>query len=567
MAQYFSPGVYVEEYDNSPRPMEGVGTSVAGFVGFAEKGSTEGGLSIITSYREFVRQYGKPLSEFEYGEYRYLAAAVEQFFVNGGGSCYVSRVCVPDAKAASAKRGILSVEAANVGKWGNKIQITLTSASRRRMQMVGRNGEAYVAKSTDGFREGDLVVCGGAYNRIKSIIDNGVTFEQEFAEDIVDTALIPATQVYLVETDISVRCGEEAENYRGVSFNTANPNYIAFRMAGSELVNIAVTEEAGIGDPVAAILGEGSADGMFMLENGQDGSIGKVTAGTFIGEDSGPGKRMGLEAFTEVANVNMLAVPGVTIPEVIVALVGQCENLKNRFAIIDMPKDSHKVNDLLKYREMIDSSYAAMYHPWLQVFDRSANKSDFVPPSGAVAGVYARTDNTRGVHKAPANEAVFATGLSVSYTKNEQDFLNPAGINLIRELPGQGIRIWGARTASSNGNFKYVNVRRLFIYVEESIKANTNWVVFEPNDESLWDRVGATIRNFLDDMWRNGMLAGATPAEAYFVEIGPSTMSRDDIANGRLICNIGIAPSRPAEFVVFRVTQFTAGASEASGGE
>lgn len=566
MAQYFSPGVYVEEYDNSPRPMEGVGTSVAGFVGFAEKGSTEGALSIISSYRDFVRQYGRPLSEFEYGEYRYLAAAVEQFFVNGGGSCYVSRVSVPDAKAASAKKGILGVEAVNVGKWGNKIQITLTSVERRRMQMLGRNGETYVAKNVDGFREGDLVICGGVYNRIKSIIDNSVVFEQEFVEDIVDTALIPATQVYLVETDISVRCGEEAENYRGVSFNTANPNYIAFRMAGSELVKITVTADVWVGNPVEAILGEGSADGMFMLENGQDGSVSKATAGTFIGEDNGPGKRTGLEAFTEISNVNMLAVPGVTIPEVIVAMVGQCENLKNRFAIIDMPKDSHKVKDLLQYREMIDSSYAAMYHPWLQVFDRSANKTDFVPPSGAVAGVYARTDNTRGVHKAPANEAVFATGLAVNYTKSEQDFLNPAGVNLIRALPGQGIRVWGARTASSNANFKYVNVRRLFIYVEESIKANTNWVVFEPNDASLWDRVGVTIRSFLDGMWRNGMLAGAVSSEAYFVEIGPSTMSRDDIANGRLICNIGIAPSRPAEFVVFRVTQFTAGASEASGG-
>lgn len=565
MAQYFSPGVYVEEYDNSPRPMEGVGTSVAGFVGFAEKGPTEGGSVLVTSYRDFVRQFGKPLSEFEYGEYRYLAPAVEQFFVNGGGSCYVSRVSVPDAKAASSKMGILSVEAANVGKWGNKIQITLTSVTRRRMQMVGRDGETYVAKSVDGFREGDLVVCGGAYNRIRSIVENGVVFEQEFAEDIVDTAMIPATLVYLAETDISVRCGEEAENYNGLSFNTANPNYIAYRMANSELVRISVEQDGKPGNPVEAILGEGIADGMFMLENGQDGSIGKASAGTFIGEDNGPGKRTGLEAFVELANVNMLAVPGVTIPEVVVAMVGQCENLKNRFAIIDMPKESHKVKDLLRYREMIDSTYAAMYHPWLQVFDRSANKTDFVPPSGAVAGVYARTDNTRGVHKAPANETVFATGLSVNYTKSEQDFLNPAGVNLIRALPGQGIRIWGARTASSNANFKYVNVRRLFIYVEESIKANTNWVVFEPNDESLWDRVGVTIRGFLDTMWRNGMLAGSQPSEAYFVEIGPSTMSRDDIANGRLICNIGIAPSKPAEFVIFRVTQFTAGADSSAG--
>jgi hypothetical protein len=207
---------------------------------------------------------------------------------------------------------------------------------------------------------------------------------------------------------------------------------------------------------------------------------------------------------------------------------------------------------------MIDTTYAAMYHPWVQVFDRSANKPSFIPPSGAVMGVYSRTDITRGVHKAPANEVVMCTGLSFNYTKEEQDILNPEGVNLIRALPGQGIRIWGARTASSNTSFRYVNVRRLFIYVEESIKANTNWVVFEPNDATLWQRVSVTVSSFLNNMWRAGMLAGSTPGEAYFVEIGPSTMSRDDIMSGRLICNIGIAPSRPAEFVIFRVTQHTA---------
>jgi len=186
-----------------------------------------------------------------------------------------------------------------------------------------------------------------------------------------------------------------------------------------------------------------------------------------------------------------------------------------------------------------------------------------VPPSGSVAGVYSRTDIVRGVHKAPANETVTCTGLSTNYTTKEQDLLNPVGVNLIRALPGQGIRVWGARTASSDSNFKYVNVRRLFIYVEESIRYSTNWVVFEPNNPDLWGRVQMTITGFLDSLFRQGMLAGDSPGQAYFVEIGPQTMTRDDILNGRLICNIGIAPSRPAEFVIFRVTQFTA---EAGGG-
>ena len=368
----------------------------------------------------------------------------------------------------------------------------------------------------------------------------------------------------MVEADISVRYNEDAEVYTGVSFNIANPNYIAYKLANSELVNIEVTPLKESANPVEAILGKGNASGVFSLENGSDGTISKINAGTFIGEDNGPGARTGLASFVENNVISMLAIPGVTIPEVIVALVAQCETLKNRFAIIDMPKDMYKTNDLLQYREMIDSTYAAMYHPWIQVFDRASGQTDFIPPSGAVLGVYSRTDINRGVHKAPANETVFCTGLKVNYTKAEQDILNPAGVNLIRALPGQGIRVWGARTASSNSNFKYVNVRRLFIFVEESIKMNTNWVVFEPNDVALWQRVQMTIVNFLDNMWRTGMLAGSSAGEAYFVEIGPSTMSKDDIANGRLICNIGIAPSRPAEFVIFRVTQHTA---EAGGSE
>jgi phage tail sheath protein FI len=179
-------------------------------------------------------------------------------------------------------------------------------------------------------------------------------------------------------------------------------------------------------------------------------------------------------------------------------------------------------------------------------------------------GVYSRTDIARGVHKAPANETVSCTGLSTNYSTKEQDILNPIGVNLIRQLPGQGIRIWGARTASSDSSFKYVNVRRLFIFVEQSIKNATNWVVFEPNNGDLWARVNTTISSFLENLFRAGMLAGDSAAQAFFVDIGPNTMSRDDIENGRLICNIGIAPVKPAEFVIFRVTQYTA---EAGGAE
>jgi phage tail sheath protein FI len=175
--------------------------------------------------------------------------------------------------------------------------------------------------------------------------------------------------------------------------------------------------------------------------------------------------------------------------------------------------------------------------------------------------VYARSDIAVGVHKAPANEVVRAcTGLEYSFNTGEQDLLNPKGVNLIRAFPGRGIRVWGARTLCSNASWKYINVRRLFIFLEESIKENTNWVVFEPNTEILWERVRRSIEMFLTTVWRSGALFGTTPDEAFFVDIGRNTMTQDDIDNGRLICVIGAAPVKPAEFVIFRISQYTAGA-------
>ena len=564
MAEYFSPGVYVEEYDNSPRSIEGVGTSTAGFIGLAEKGPVSGAPQLVTNFKSFKQQFGGFLSEFGYGEYRYLANSVEQFFVNGGTRCYVMRVAPPDAVCAEAKKGIMKVSAKNPGAWGNKVQITINTSKKQKMQLLEKKDEGYRAKSVEGFREGDILEFEGTYTRIKTIFDNIVTFEDELPDKAVDDAIVPKAVLYLITADMGIRYGDDAEAYTELSFNIQSPRYIGSKLAASDLIDAEISPVEDSVNPIEEILGEGETSGVFTLEGGSDGSVSKVTAATFMGEDNGPGKRTGIQAFVENNIVSMMAVPGITMPEVIVALVSHCENLKSRFAVIDMPKDMYKTADLIGYRNIIDSTYAAMYHPWIEVFDRSANKSDYIPPSGAVMGVYSRTDINRGVHKAPANETVFCTGLNVNYTKDEQDILNPEGVNLIRALPGQGIRIWGARTASSNSAFKYVNVRRLFIYVEESIKANTNWVVFEPNDATLWQRVNLTITGFLDGLYRNGMLAGDSPESSYFVEIGPETMTRDDIMNGRLICNIGIAPSRPAEFVIFRVTQHTA---EAGGGE
>ena len=566
MAEYLSPGVYVEEYDSTPRAIEGVGTSTAGFIGMTVKGPTVGAPSLCTSFADFQRQFGGHLSEYTHGPYRYLPASVEQFFANGGTRCFISRVVPENAAVAQAKAGPLTLRAANEGKWGNRILVSLTTVNRRKLQLIRKEGERiYVGKSLNGFAEGDLVEFAGELNRIQSIFENTVTFENEFEGDPVDAALVPKAVLYSVEMEMVIRYDSEVETYTGLNLVPNSVNNLEARLSASRLVAVEALEpvEETI-NPVSALLGAGKLSGSIAFSGGSDGTMDAVNAGVYIGQDGGPGKRTGIQAFLENDLASIIAVPGITIPEVVVSLVAHCENERNRFAVLDIPKELVKTGDIIEYRNMIDSTYAAMYHPWIQVFDPVTKKPGFIPPSGAVAGVYSRTDVARGVHKAPANEAVACTGLSVNYNTAEQDILNPAGVNLIRALPGQGIRDWGARTASSNNSFKYVNVRRLFIYVEQSIKNATNWVVFEPNNSSLWARVQMAVSAFLENMFRAGMLSGETPAEAFFVDIGPNTMSRDDIMNGRLICEIGIAPSRPAEFVIFRVTQFTSEAGSAA---
>jgi len=567
MAEYLSPGVYVEEFDSGPAPMQGVGTSTAGFVGLAEKGPVVGAPVFVTGAADFTRKFGGYLQKSEFGEYRYLAHAVAHFFANGGARAFVMRVAPPDAKAAKIKCGDLSFQAKNPGAWGNAVVITVSPASKARTQILAEGGEGtYVFKSAVDFHVGDVVVLesggGKEYNVISAMEGGNVTMEKPFeAEKVVDTALLPAITVRSCEMAVEVRCGDAVESYDNVSFNITIPNYIEKLMSKSELVDVAAIHNSEAIDPVELIqiaLDDDRLPVKLQLSGGANGTMAALTDGDFIGVDNGPGARTGIQAFLDNSDVSLMAVPGITAPNVQLSLVAHCERLASRFAVLDMPRGAKSVTDIMNHRNIVDSDYCAMYHPWLQVFDPLDKRDALIPPSGPVLGIYARSDNTRGVHKAPANETVAnCTGLAVTYNTAEQDMLNPNGVNLIRRFPGQGIRVWGTRTASSKPLWKYVNVRRLFIFLEESIKANTNWVVFEPNDELLWIRVRRTIEVFLEGVWKSGALAGATPADAFFVNIGSATMTKDDIDNGRLICVIGVAPVKPAEFVIFRLTQKT----------
>lgn len=226
MGEYLSPGVYVEEYDNSPRTIEGVGTSTAGFVGLADMGATIGAPSLVTNFTSFTKQFGGFLSEFSHEEYRYLANSVEQFFINGGTRCFVARVAPKDAAAAEQTKGVLSIQAANVGKWGNKIQFQIATVTKKKLQLLEKTEDGYRAKSVEGFKEGDLVVAENSYNKIVTIYDKTVTFESEFTGNVVDTAIVPKTVLYLVEYDVQVRYNDTVEVYTGMNFNPTSPYYI-----------------------------------------------------------------------------------------------------------------------------------------------------------------------------------------------------------------------------------------------------------------------------------------------------------------------------------------------------
>ena len=599
MAEYLSPGVYVEEYDSGAVPMQGVSTSTAGFVGLAERGPVIGQPQLVTSFADYRRMYGGYLSQAGYGDARYLPYAVEQFFANGGSRAYIMRAVPGDAKAAVKTVGVLRITAASPGAWAENMRVTVTPSYKAKTQVYEVRGSDLTLKNADGFNAGDVVELfdgnRSAYATVKSVLDRVVTLDAPCSLDVADRRVGTAKYIRTCEITITARLDDNVEVFENLSLKPEALNYAPVRTSKSDLIKVEVLERQaaapapaptpvrddkkdekkdGKDTPAPApvisavsmtsivpydLCGGTGSEMVLTLEGGSDGTVLNVNPSAYLGEDNGPGKRTGLQAFLENGTVSILLIPGVTAPEVQAALIGFCENRKSCFAILDIPQDLKKTNDVANFRDMYDSTYAAMYHPWLEMFDGGAKRTAYFPPSGAMAGIYARSDNERGVHKAPANEIVRGcTGLSTLYNTGEQDILNPMGVNLIRSFPGRGIRVWGARTISSNGLWKYLNVRRLFIYVEESIKANTNWVVFEPNSETLWGRVTRTIESFLATCWRDGALAGTSPDQAFFVECGLTTMTQDDIDNGRLICQIGIAPVKPAEFVIFRITQKTA---------
>lgn len=304
-----------------------------------------------------------------------------------------------------------------------------------------------------------------------------------------------------------------------------------------------------------------------VLTGGNDGQ--RPTANEYEGQaDEDKSTKTGLKLFEDIEDISIVAAPGSTFlyedgyranaSTIVNLLISHAARMRYRIAVLDSG-EGQSLAQVRAMRARIDSKYAALYYPWVRVLDPVTQQEIYLPPSGFISGIYARNDINRAVYKAPANEVInLSIGFEQLLNKGQQDILNPEGVNCLRFFEGRGFLVWGARTISSDPEWKYVNLRRYFAYLERSIDRGTQWAVFEPNGEALWANVRRTIEDFMLNEWQSGALLGDKPEKAFFVRCDRSTMTQNDLDNGRLICLIGLAPLRPAEFVIFRIGQWTA---------
>jgi uncharacterized protein len=537
MPEYLSPGVYIQEVNTGTRPIEGVGTAMAAFVGLAPAGPANRPV-LITNWQQYVETFGAE----EEGGHRnphvtgaFLSHAVYGYFLNGGGRCYVARVDADGARA-NEKGATLKMPSTQLLGRGGRTLPTLTAAARN-------------APSSD--------------------------IEIEVAPPTGDDA--PEGTFTL-----KVKMGSQEETFENVTLGKrGGKNVGEATKTVVETVNqtsklIMLTELPGQGSVAERTPGVGTFT--IKAQAATTAAVPQFRSQHFIGDAS---ERSGIEGLEVADDVTMVCAPDLysafplgpdaseqekkdaldKIKAVQLAMIAHSERMGDRMAILDAPPNL-KPQEVKKWRERdsnFDSKYAALYYPWLTV-DGPDGQPIEVPPCGHIAGIYARNDNERGVHKAPANEVVRgALSAQVQITKGEQDVLNPSGINCIRSFVGRGLRVWGARTLSSDPAWRYINVRRLFNYVEESIDRGTQWIVFEPNDEDLWARVRRDVSAFLTGCWRDGMLFGASPDESFFVKCDAENNPSDVRDRGQLVIDVGLAPVKPAEFVVFRFSQYAGG--------
>jgi phage tail sheath protein FI len=569
------PGVYISNVDSLVRQYTLADTRITGFVGMAAKGPLDEPVR-ITSWDQFCDVYSS-------ADIAHLSNAVEGFFLNGGQTCYVVRVAhrpKPGEEAGpehafAAERVVkdgwekptVRVRAKSEGRWGNNIWVRFTQTAGAKALLTSDlevgTGEALV-NHTRGFERGQLV---RIYDRQNS---DYVVVTEVGERSIRWGAVTPVsrryraagpTQFEVIELELNVALRDRKENFRGLQMSPSSKRHIV-RVVQEES-RLVTVEDMGSKSPLALSLPR--PDPAAKLMNGRDGSD-DLTPEDVIGHDLGPGERAGLMALGALEEVALLCVPDAMIfperkpgPEgdlgaqrVHDAMINMCENLKDRFALLDIPQ-SRDIEVPRRWRRRTDSSYAAYYWPWLALIEDDGRKVT-VPPCGHMAGLYAYFDTDTGVHRAAANEKVKGiVELSLRLTEDDQGLLNSEAINVFRH--SRGIRPWGARTSSSDSAWKFVNVRRLFIMLRRALEEGSRWVAFEPNTPNTWDSVRSRVQAFLEKLYEKGMFSGGSPEESFYVKCDAETNPPDIRDQGMLVVEVGVAPAIPAEFLVIRVTQ------------
>ena len=523
---YLTPGVYVEEIQSGSATLTAGATAVAAFVGFTAKApnddpSDPDGLRprLVTSWTEFESVYGG------FAPGIMLPHSVYGWFSNGGATCYIVRI--PNTVASS-------------------------EPGMRELPAVDRAlGDLFEVKSI------------GPADGLSVAVNINSADDSDGGEGAGD----PTFDLTILKDGVPV------ESFAGLT-TKPSPTQVAEMCEKSEFIRVAVKTEVPFDiDPLLTMPKPGVYD---VVPAPRDPV--EVKATTFAGSET---SRKGINGLVIADDVTIVMVPDLVTAarkadgtidlnmwkSVQTALINHCESEANRMAILDAPPGMG-IQDIKEWRSqvaMYDSPFATMYYPWVKVSNPVPTNGDdeiLVPPCGHVAGLWARTDDSRGVWKAPANDVLRGVlDVARDITKVEQGLLNPIGINCIRPFGTRGIRVWGARTLTSNTDWTYINVRRLFNMVESTIMEGTQFAVFEPNDIKLWEGLKRTINSFLRGLWRDGALFGATPEQAFFVKCDAETNTPESIDQGRVVVEIGIAPVKPAEFVIFRISQYKDNAS------
>ncbi len=567
---YFAPGVYVEEVNRGSRPIQGISLSVAGFVGFTEdiRGDAEPfEPTLVTTWTQYLENFARPGSDGFTDFGAYLPFAVKGWFENGGGRCWVvslgTQLPMPDPNPATSTSADLE-QATPVP--------TLVSTSSKKPSLEFRLKEE--AQDPDGE--------GGELKRMRVIVQPDEPRPVEDPDAFDSGEYFKITLVQGDEQKAEYRHLTMKESSEEAETETQQGTYVLTALEDSPYVEVEIKAEPGL--PLA----QRPKNGSYEVSPPKKHYAVRRWYPKMYGKSQ---DRSGIQGLFEVDDVAMVACPDLMlvyergllsldqVHAVMEMMITGCENSAPspayRMAVIDPPPvkprrgsspvspDQQKPQDVESW--LMDgfgrrSQFAALYYPWIKVADpRNAGQGKLVPPCGHMMGIWCRTDETRGIHKAPANEVPRGVlGLAYDTNFREQELLNPKGINCIRRFRDRGLQVWGARTLvePADVNWRYISVRRLMSYIAKSIEMGTQWAVFEPNDEDLWARVTRTVKNFLERLWRSGALFGSSPDQAFYVKCDAELNTPETMKLGMLLVEVGIAPVRPAEFVIFRISQW-----------